>query len=397
MYGKKMLAAVASAALFGSLAACGSSEPQGAGEDSTAASGDSSDLVAAAQEVYDISLEGLIYASKDAPTAPEEIEPYGDWRGPTDAPELPEGANVQVIVCTKQAVACMEGAQGVVDAGKKLGWKVEIIDGAGTPEGFANAFDTAFSRDPDAIASIAVPALAVGDKLEQAAERGILTAVTGDVPPTGGETPYDSYVSFRMPLMMSLVAFAEIARTDGKADSIVVTDSGIPSLIQAMGQYKDVLATCDGCSVTDVSWTIADAVNPTKVASIVNGAISQNPDATSLVVPYAIGLPAVIQAVESAGKADQIKILTKDADQVGLQAVEDGQVFYNAGASPTWAGWAVADQIIRGLADAPYLGEDETGLGLMAFTEDNVPPNGIDSADAMIDYASEYAKAWGVE
>lgn len=377
------------------LVACGSDDSSdNAGGGGTV---QSTELVAGAQELVKIAENDLVYSSTDTPTSPQEIEAYGDWRGPTDAPEIKKGANVQVIVCTKQAVACMEGAQGVQEAGKKLGWKVDVIDGGGTPEGFSKAFDTAFSRNPDAIATIAVPALAVGNKIEEATKRGIITANTGDVPPTGGETPYDSYVSFRMTFMMSLAGFGEIARTEGKANSIVVTDSGVPSLIEAMGQYKKVLATCDACKTTDVSWTIADASNPTKVASIVAGAISKNPNATSIAVPYAIGLPAVIQAVESAGKADQIKVITKDADKVGLQAVADGQVVFNPGAPAVWAGWAVADQLIRGFAGEDYLGPDETGLGLMFFTKANVPASAdINDAPQMIDYAAEYAKAWGV-
>lgn len=394
---KKWLAISGAVVVSAGLVACGSDDSSDA-DSGGGGTVQSTELIAGAQELFEISKQGLTYSSTDTPSTPQEIEAYGDWRGPTEAPDIKQGANVQVIVCTKQAVACMEGAQGVEEAGKALGWKVETIDGGGTPEGFAKAFDTAFSRNPDAIATIAVPALAVGQKIEEAEKRGIIIAATGDVPPTGGETPYHSYVSFRMTFMMSLVGFAEIARTEGKADTIVVTDSGTPSLIEAMGQYKKVLGTCDECKTTDVSWTIADASNPTKVASIIGGAISKNPDATSIAVPYAIGLPAVIQAIESAGKADQIKVLTKDADKVGLQAVKDGQVLFNAGASAIWAGWAVADQVIRGLADEPYLGEDETGLGLMFFTEENVPADAlIDSAEGMIDYAAKYRSAWGVD
>jgi ribose transport system substrate-binding protein len=397
---KRWMAVAGCIAAAGSVAACGSSDDTSSGAATTAdapPSSGGSELVSGAKTLLKDSTAGLTYSATDFPTSPDQIEPYGDWRGPTKAPAIKKGANVQVIVCTKQAAACVQAADGIKDAGKALGWKVDVIDGAGTPEGFAKAFDTAFSRNPDAIINVAVAALAVGDKLAEAKKRGIVTVVTGDIPPTGGEEPYQAYVSFRMPFMESLLAYAEIARTDGKANSIVVTDNGVPSLIEAMGQYKKVLKTCAECKVTDVSWKIADAADPTKVTSIIGGALAKNPTATSISVPYAIGLPAVIQAIESAGKADQVKVLIKDGDKVGLQALQEGQVEYNSCASPTWAGWAATDQAIRGLAKAPYLKGEEVGLGLVTFTKDNAPADGnIDTTDGMPDFAAEYKKAWGI-
>lgn len=389
-----VLAAGAVCAL--ALGACGSDDDDGgssAAGTSTAAAGD---VVSGAQALVDQTMGKLTYSETDFPTKPDEITEYGDWRGPTSAPAPKEGANVQVIVCTKGAAACVDAAEGVQAAGEALGWDVEVIDGGGTPQGFAKAFDTAFSRNADAIIGIAVPTLAVGDKLEEAKSRDIVTVVTGDVEPDEGTT-YDGYVSFRMPFMESLLAYAEIARTDGKANSIVVTDPSFPSLVEAMGQYKKVMETCDGCSTSDVSWKITDAADPTKVNSIISGALSKDPDATAITVPYAVGLPAVIQAVSSAGKSEDVQVLVKDGDEVGLQAVRDGQVAYNAGASPTWAGWASVDQAIRGMAGEDYLTPEQIGLGLVTFDKETVPAEGtIDDWDGMIDYAAEYQKAWGI-
>lgn len=386
----------AGAACVLALGACGSDDDDGGSSagTSTAAAGD---VVSGAQTLVDQTMGKLAYSDTDFPTEPSQITEYGEWRGPTSAPAPKEGANVQVIVCTKTSAACMDAAEGVQAAGEALGWTVQVVDGAGTPQGFASAFDTAFSRDPDAIIGIAVPTQAVGEKLTEAKEQDIVTVVTGDVEPESG-TKYDAYVSFRMPFMESLLAYAEIARTNGEANTIVVTDPGFPSLVEAMGQYEEVFKTCDGCKTTGVNWKITDAADPTKVQSIISGALAKNPDATSISVPYAVGLPAVIQAVESAGKAEDVKILVKDGDEVGLQAVREGQVEYNAGASPTWAGWASVDQAIRGMAGEDYLTPEQIGLGLVTFDQETAPAEGtIDDWDGMIDFAAEYQKAWGVQ
>ncbi|MFJ9627369.1 sugar ABC transporter substrate-binding protein [Streptomyces sp. NPDC091280] len=376
------------------LSACGS------GSDSTT----STDLGKTATNAVAKEAETLVtstmgkfsYSAGDFPVKPGQITPYTSWKGPTSAPKPAAKADLQVIACSKSATACMSSANGVVAAAKALGWTAEIIDGGGTPQGYSQAFDTAISRGPDAIIGIAVPTLAVGDKLAEARSKGIITVVNGDTRPKSG-TLYDAYVSFRMPLMESLLAYAEIARTNGKADSIVVTDPSAPSLIEAMGQYKKVMATCSGCRTTDVSWKITDAADPTKVNSIVTGALAKDPTATSLVLPYSVGLPAAVQAVASAGKSDQVKILVKDADSTGLEALKSGQVLYNAGASPAWAGWATVDQVVRGMAKQPYLPGDRTGLGVVTFDRATVPAGtDIDKWSGMVDFASEYKKIWGV-
>lgn len=354
-----------------------------------------SEVAKGAETLVTSTMGKFSYSAGDFPVKPDQIKPYTSWKGPTSAPTPAAKANIQVIVCSKSATACVSSANGVVAAAKALGWSANIVDGGGTPQGYSQAFDTAMSRKPDAIIGIAVPTLAVGDKLAEARSKGIITVVNGDTQPKSG-TLYDAYVSFRMPLMESLLAYAEIARTNGKADSIVVTDPSAPSLIEAMGQYKKVMATCSGCKTTDVSWKITDASDPTKVNSIITGALAKNPNATSLVLPYSVGLPAAVQAVASAGKTDQVKILVKDADSTGLEAVRSGQVLYNAGASPAWAGWAAVDQVIRGMAKEPYLAGDKTGLGVVTFDKATVPSGtDIDKWSGMVDFASEYKKIWG--
>lgn len=385
-------AALAVGALF-LTAACSSGSTSDASDSLDSAT---SDVAKSAATLVTETMGKFSYTNTDFPKAPDEITAYDAWKGPTAAPSHEAGKKIQVIVCTKGAAACMATGNGVIAAAKSLGWTAEIIDGGGTPQGYAQAWDTALSRKPDAIIGIAVPTLAVGDKLEEAKSQGIITVATGDAEPDSG-TAYDAYVSFRMPLMESLLAYAEIARTDGKADSIVVTDPSAPSLIEAMDQYKAIMKTCDGCKVTDVSWTIPDAIDPTKVNAIITGALAKNPDATTLTVPYSIGLPAVIQSVASAGKSDQVKILVKDADPAGLEALKAGQVQYNAGASPTWAGWGSVDQVVRGLAGEDYLAGDQTGLGVVTFDAETVPADtDVDKWDGLVDFASEYKKIWAV-
>lgn len=389
-----IVAVAATASL--AIAACGSSSKSStsssSGSSTTASGGASSDAVAQAKKVVAMSDGKLVYSSKVEPDTPADIVPYGTWRGPTSAPAHQPGKNLQIIVCTKQSVACVQAAQGAQKAAQKIGWKAQIIDGGGTPQGFVTAFNTALSNHADAIMTIAVPTAAVGSELAQTKKAGVPTIAVGDKEPASG-TKYDAYVPFPMPLMNATLAYADIAANNGKANTIVVQDPGFPVLIQSAAEYRKILGTCSGCKSTSKSMQITDASDPTKVQTVVQGALSQNPQATTIDLPYAISLPAAIQAVKTSGK--NVAVVAKDGDEVGLKAVADGSSKYNAGSSVVWAGWAGVDQAIRLIAKQKPLGPTQTGLGVVLFSQSTVPKNGnIDTWPGLVNYQSQYAKIW---
>src|SRR3954470_23028706 len=394
---RKRLGLVAAAAVASlAVAACGSSSKDNTSSNaSTSASANtssSSSVTADAKKVVDMADGKMVYSTQVEPNSAADIVPYGSWHGPTSAPAHQPGKNVQIIVCTKQAVACVGAANGAKEAAAKLGWKADIIDGGGTPQGFASAFNTAIQRKADAIMTIAVPTAAVGDSIAKAKQAGVITVGVGDKEPDSG-AKYDAYVPFPMPLMNAVLAYADIDANKGKADTVVVEDPGFPVLTQSAAEYRKILGTCPDCKAASQKWQITDASDPTKVNTIISSALSKNPNATTVALPYAIGLPSAVQAVKSTGK--NVDVVAKDADEVGLKAVADGSSTYNAGSSVVWAGWAGMDQIVRGLGKQKYLGPTETGLGVALFSQGNAPKNGdIESWPGLVDYKAEYQKIW---
>jgi ribose transport system substrate-binding protein len=375
------------------------SNSQGGGAGSTAGSSpnddsSSSSVVAGARRVLQMLQSGWIYSKVPAPTEASQIEPYTSWLGPTQAPKPASKARVEVIVDTFQSVAAKASADGAVAAGRKLGWTVDEIDGQGSVQGFDQAFATAFSRNPQAIITIALSTQQIQDQLAIARSRGIITVAAVDVPPATG-VKADAYVSFPQALMEVALAFEEIARTNGHARSIVLTDPGYVVTSGAMDAYANVMATCGGCKVYRANFLVSDTSDPAKVAADIAGELNSHPDATTLDLPFSLGLPAVIQAVKASGR--NITILCKDGDSVGLEAVANGSIYADAGASVTWLGWATIDQVIRGLAKQPYLPGDLAGLGVAVATKANVPANGyIDGIAGIPNYVAEYEKTWGV-
>lgn len=359
-------------------------------------SGGDAALIKEAKAVVERAKDELVYPTVENPTKPSQIVPYGKWRGPTSAPTPPKTVNLQVITCSKQAAGCTQPAEGAVEAAKALGWHAELIDGKGTPEGYADAFNTALSRHPDAIYASALPTVAVGDSLEKAKELGVLTVTSADAEPTSG-TKYDAYVPYQTPTMAAIDAWTEIAATEGKANQLVIHDTTFPVFQLSVDNYQRVMEQCAGCSVKLINWQLTDAINPAKVSQILGGALASDPDATGLYVPYGLALPNVSAAVAEAGKSESLTVSSELADPICLQSVAGGESSFTVGMSANWAGWAAVDQVIRGLDKDPYLKASEIGFGVAELTDETAPSDGNnDEWPAMIDYKGEYERIWGL-
>jgi ribose transport system substrate-binding protein len=156
-------ASVLLAATLAAIAAgCGGDDSGGSSGTTSASSGAEDSTVAAAQSVVDAGVKGLV-AAKD-PAKPEleldpltDFEPVTEWTGPTEPAKAPAGKNVQVISCATVAPACRDLANGAVNGAKALGWKADYIDGKASIAGYVDAFQTALSRNPDAIVTVALP------------------------------------------------------------------------------------------------------------------------------------------------------------------------------------------------------------------------------------------------
>lgn len=348
-----------------------------------------------ARRISDLAKAGLVYAAADSDVAPGDIVAQTEWLGPDSTPAPPADVNLQIIICAP-GTACETAANYAVEAATALGWTAEIVPGAGTPESFTQAFDTALSKDPDVVMTMAIPDVLVGASLAKAREAGVVTISVADAPNASGDDAYDAYVSYRMPLMHQVNAYNIIAESNGAANVILINDSAFPNLVESNAQFQKVMAECSGCTVELVDWQITDALDPVKADSAITAALQANPDATHLVVPYSIGMSSVIEAVRKAGKTDQVNVVSKDGDQIGLQAVASGGSSANAGVSLEWVAYAGVDEAIRGVTGNDYTPAESLGLGVHLFTPENTPADGMADYTPYLDFKAKYLELWGV-
>ncbi len=369
----------------------------GGDDEASSSSGGSDDGVVAQAKTLATTLEqGLVYATSETPTSPGEVEAYGEWRGPDATPTPGRDVSVQVIACAMVATGCKAGAEGAVEAARALGWKAQLIDGGGTPQGWARAFSTAIQRKPDAIVSVAVPSQAVGDALAQARQQGIATISAADAPPAEGEK-FDGYLPYPLDATWSIAAWSAVADKDGEAKEIVPQETDYPVIVQATSAFEKAIGQCTDCSVDVVDWQAADSFDPARVNRLVGGALSRTPDATGIFVSLGHVLPPLRETLDQSGKREQLRVGVGAADPTGIQLVAQGVADYTVGTPPAWVGWAAIDQAIRQLADEPLLTPEQTGVGIAYMTTETAPESGdYGDFENAFDYRSEYQRLWGV-
>jgi ribose transport system substrate-binding protein len=364
-------------------------------EDTAAPDAGATDILAEATRITDLAKAGLVWAASDTGVDSTGIVAQTGWNGPTDAvSSIEEGKNVQVIICSS-GTACEVAGNHVLEAAKALGWNAEVIDGQFNPEVWLTAFDSAIAKKPDAIIAIAIPDVAVDAKLAAAREAGIVTVSIADTPASNSQNGYDAYVSYRMPLMHQVLAYAVIAESGGTANSILINDSGFPNLVTSNEEYKSVMSKCTGCVVNQVEWTTGDALDPVKTDAVITAALAANPDATHIVLPYSIPLTSVLESVRKAGKSETVKVVTKDGDAVGLGAVVKGESPFLPGVGLDWVAYAGIDQVARGLAGDAYVAAEKTGLGVHLWTQADTAADGSSDYTKWVDFKSEYMRLWG--
>ncbi len=355
-------------------------------------------IVAESRRITEAALAGMVTSLKEIGNTPADVMGLTTWGGPSSTPTPPSGVSIVTIPCAP-VPPCSTVSDYVDLVAAELGWTHEMIAGAGTPESYVAAFDSAIAKGPDVILGAAAPGALVGDRLDLAADAGIITISLADLPEPDPDAlaAYDAYVSLRSPLLGALQAFAVIADSGGTANVSMIRDATFPTLAATADEVEQIMAQCAGCSLHIQDWLITDAFDPAAVDGIISGILAQNPDVEYLIMPYSLGDTAVIESLRTAGRSD-VKVLHKDPNDEGLTNVINGGAWLTAASSLEWLAWAGIDQAIRGLTGAPYLGALDLGIGVLLFDADNAPSD-LDQdqtfADA-VDFRAEYRALWGI-
>lgn len=205
-------------------------------------------------------------------------------------------------------------------AGEALGVKTKYV---GPAEYDVNAqvtaFDQAIAEKPAGIAVFAVEPV-LKSEIDKAADAGIpVVTVLGDIP----DSKRIAYVGSNQH-DLGYVGGLQIAKVlGGKGKVAIISIPGTPMFDDREAGYRDAFKSYPGIEVVQVGDTKADTVTAVNVSKDI---LQRYPDLVGFVCTDSTGGIGAATAVQEAGKAGQVKVVSLDRNSDVLQLIQKGVI-----------------------------------------------------------------------
>jgi ribose transport system substrate-binding protein len=365
------------------LSACGSddssdsdSAASGAAQTSTASGGN--DEVAAAK------------------ASVEKYKADKDFVGPGSGPEGVKNKSITVIACPLANEGCTKAAKAVKDAGSLLGWKVNIVDGQGSPQASTAAMKQAIAAKTEGIALVAIDKEMVSGALP-AAQKAKIPVVSFADNNVAGDGPDNVFavVNLDADVLGTMIADWVVADSNGKANVAMFNAPELSTIQQRYDASKKVIDACGDCKVS-VTQNFQLATSATQLPLLTTNVLTKHPDVDYLWDPSG-GLGSLqATAVDQSASKGKVKTVTFDCVSTNLKQIRAGNssLVACAGTGEEQSGFAIVDQLNRAFAGEPRAQEGDT-----------IPFHLIDKANAPEPdvgwpgdpgFEEGYKKIWGV-
>ncbi len=318
------------------------------------------------------------------------------WHGPTSAPKPVTGKRVAVIACCQAAEGSSRPANAIAEAGKLLGWTVDIFDGKGDPAEQSKAFNAAIDAKYDAIALDFVDTPVVADAVKRALDAKIQLITLGDMkntPDTIPDVSHDYVGTGRA------IANYMIWKSNGKINAFLLKNTDLYEIEH--GQYlgtNEVLSDpskCPDCKMTVKPWTFA--VIDTQPAALAAAAVQADPS-TNWVWCFDACMSRVSRSLKAAGLGENVRGAGFDCNGENNQLIRDGVIQVVCACDPReWEGYALIDNLNRMFNGQPAVAQN---IPIRLFDKDNI--NQLTDYEfnhgwqGDYDFKTAYKKLWGL-
>ena len=374
-----LLAAACSSIL--AVSACGSSDSDGGGDSSGAAS-------PAKQECIDKANDFLKDWTEFPTTLPES--PPARY---TKLDEKPK-AGTTITFMVPNIPAARTSFEGAQDAAKALNWTVKAVNYDGTVPDINNKLDGVIQQKPDFIATTGLPTAAFQAKIAEGKKAGItfLSTSTNDdpveIPGFGGSGNTVETAK----TIGDIHAYKALADSNCTANSVVFT-LDFPVLKTSEDEYKKVIEeNCDDCKVDVVTIQLKDIGTPNAAQQMVSKlqASPKTKYAYTIIGDVATGLQ---QGLKTAGVED-VRIFGQVPNATSIADLRNGTNAWWVNQSSYINGIDTVDLAVRILATGEPQG-DPGGYPLALLTKDNVP-DGEDAPVIPENVLDLYKESWNL-
>lgn len=370
------------------VAACGSSS--GSGSSSQTPAGGSSAGGGSAG----------VNAAKAALTKYKAIPTFTSPGSQLDGKSIAAGKTVLVIPYSSTIQYNVAFADAIKKADDAVGFKTTIYSDDGTPTSWAAGINLGISQHVAVIDLIAgLDVEQIKPQIQAATKAGI--AVVGSTYNDASQ-PTPSYLTTDVPLGYAqagrLEADQAIADTNGKADVIVITSSGLnASTAMTPGVQQEFKSQCPSCTVHVIDVPVTQWA--TQITPQVESTIASDPNVNYVLPNYDSEAQYVIAALTAKGVENKVGIATFNGTPAPMALVASGKMTMDVGENIAWAGYATTDANLRsiGQTNKPAVTIDEH-IPLRVFDKTNIadagnPPN---LSSGYGDAEQGYLKVWGL-
>jgi ribose transport system substrate-binding protein len=336
----------------------------------------------------------------DAAAAVERYAgPQTKWEGPTAAPTPAKGMSIVYLSGDEQNDISREYGLYMKQAAEKLGWKLSVIDGKGSPANWVAGFNQAIALKPNGIAIFA-DAKSLQGPIGEATKQGITVIGLHAASLPGPQPDLKLFVNIQEDPREIGRAEADwaIADSKGTARVVIVTHNEYQIAATKSGATRDQVAACGGCKVLDyVNFPASEAAQ-------------RMPQLTTSWVQR-FGLPIYVTSVgdndldfavpslrASGVKPDQAKLIGADGNRSAYERIRKGGQYQTVTVSEPieLQAYQAVDEFNRAFNKAPPSGFVQPPY---LVTPQNV---GVEGGDKDIfvpdnDYKAHYLKIWGVQ
>lgn len=319
--------------------------------------------------------------------ARDAMKPNSEWLGPKDGPKATANKRVMFLSCSFAADGCNRPAEAAKEAGKALGWDVDVVDGKFDPRVYNRAIQQAVDQKVDGIIIDAISVEAVSESIARARAAGIKVGsfdganeVADDGVMFDVQSPYRDQGK-------SLAAYA-IWKANGKGVGYFLDAKEFKVCVEQVAGAKEAFEDCEDCEIVRVDDTVA-AEAATRVPQLVSSALKQNPNINTVIAPYDAIL---LNAVPVLPPPSEVTVGAYNGIKAWLSLIREGKVAATSAEAKEWGTFGAFDNLNRIFAGQETV---EQRLPIRLITKENIDevPEG-EAWTGDIDYASYYQQIW---
>lgn len=324
------------------------------------------------------------------------------WDGPTSGPQLQANKKI-IFIASDMKNGGVQGVQeGLSEAAKAAGWKLETLDGGGSVKDQLASLNQAIAQKPDGIVIGGWNPNVAKIPLKKAIQQGIVLTAWHAVPEPGPIAKYNVFynVTSDSNEVARIAAQYAVVQSGGKASVLIFTDSLYQIALDKANVMKEEIGKCSGCKVVEfIDTPLSDTSNrmPAMTFSLLQKYGDKFQYALAINDLYFDFMAPALKTAGKGGKNAPYNISAGDGSISAYQRIRSGDSQSATVPEPLKLhGWQLLDEFNRAFAKQLPSGY-VTPAHLV--TRDNIAADGGSNNlyDPQNDYQGHYKTIWGVK